>query len=40
MNIAEVFIAHFGIKETQFHPDTGVCYPCYYVLLLWPQENQ
>ena len=23
MNIAPVFIAYFGIKETQFHPDTG-----------------
>ena len=23
MNIAAVFIAYFGIKETQFHPDTG-----------------
>ena len=25
MNIAAVFIAYFGIKETQFHPDTGAC---------------
>ena len=23
MNIAAVFIAYFGIKETQFHPDSG-----------------
>ena len=23
MNIAAVFIAYFGIKETQFHLDTG-----------------
>ena len=23
MNIAAVFIAYFGIKETQIHPDTG-----------------
>ena len=22
MNIAAVFVAYFGIKETQFHPDT------------------
>ena len=24
MNIAAVFIVYFGIKETQFHRDTGV----------------
>ena len=33
MNIAAVFIAYFGIKETQFHPDTGVWRGQYYGLL-------
>ena len=25
MNIAAVFIVHFGIKEALFHRDTGAC---------------